>query len=85
MDQIALYILQEPRLEPPQRSTGPSFRSLVLFMADDPDQKKPRLGVAFSVGEGAWRLVPLSEEQALTCHVPFTSADLGEGVWRTLT
>ena len=38
-----------------------------------------------SVGEGAWRLVPLSKEQAYTFFVPFLTKDLGDGVWSTLT
>ena len=37
-----------------------------------------------SIGEGAWRLVPLSREQAYTFFVPFLTADLGDGVWSTL-
>jgi hypothetical protein len=28
---------------------------------------------------------PVSGEQALSCHVPFTTVDLGDGVWRSLS
>ena len=37
-----------------------------------------------SLGEGDWRLVPLSEKCAHTLFVPFLSKDLGDGVWTKL-
>ena len=36
------------------------------------------------MAKGAWRLVPLSERQAVTCHEPFSTKDLGNGAWKRL-
>jgi hypothetical protein len=42
-----------------------------------------RLG-GMSIGEGAWRLVPLAPNQCTNFFVPFLGKDLGAGVWRCL-
>ena len=63
-----------------------SYISELLISAlgmEVPCAKKVRLG-GLSCGEGAWRLAPLSEGQALTCLVPFSTKDLGIGAWRRL-
>ena len=46
-------------------------------------QPRPRLG-GISLGEGGWRLAPLSVEQAYTFFVPFLTKELGQGVWARL-
>ena len=43
----------------------------------------PRSG-GVSIGEGGWRLAPLSEDRCISCHVPFNTAQLGKGVWQAL-
>ena len=46
---------------------------------------RPRLMMGgLSPGEGGWRMVPLSDEQSITCHVPFTASSLGPGAWPVL-
>ena len=45
--------------------------------------KRIRIG-GVSIGEGAWRLVPLDASQAVTCQVTFTTKMLGAGVWSQL-
>ena len=37
-----------------------------------------------SRGEWGWRLVPLADDRAMTTLVPFTTTDLGPGVWAQL-
>ena len=71
---------------------GPSHPAAAYFsFASDMAQSEEaattttttRVG-GISNGEGAWRLVPLAEDMAVTTSVPFTTKDLGPGIWAQL-
>ena len=62
---------KQPRVEPEQQQQ------------QQQQQPQRRMG-GYSIGEGAWRMVPLDQNRAYTFFVPFTTATLGPGVFGRL-
>lgn len=60
---------------PPPLPRGSALTATSGRMLVTPKEPPPRMG-GTSVGDGAWRLAPLSKEQAYTFFVPFLTKDI---------
>ena len=68
----------------PKHSDAAWNAHLRMFVTPAEEQERPRRVGGISEGEGGWRLVPLSKEQAYTFYVGFTIKALGPGAWHIL-